>query len=103
MTHLNDRYVDRYWKLVEDILLNIFKVDPSKTPIRRLRYQVSQFPEDQEDLFYHAEPLDIAADLAHIPPEALRGVLDAYHLLRQSLFDYDAIIISSSQYFESSP
>jgi hypothetical protein len=54
--------VDKYWGLVKRTLCDVFqeKADSADT----LRKEVSQRPADEQLQFYHAEPLDVAADLA---------------------------------------
>ena len=57
---------DRYWELVKKTLDAIFH--ESQEPARRLSKEVCTWPEAEQLLFYHAEPLDVAADLAGRSP-----------------------------------
>jgi len=57
---------DRYWDLVKKTLDEVFHESPE--PAHRLSKEVSTWPSEEQLLFYHGEPLDIAADLAGRPP-----------------------------------
>jgi hypothetical protein len=53
----------RYWELVQGAL------KMAGAPIAlaaSLQYRIDNLPEDQQELFYHAEPLDVAKDLSGI-------------------------------------
>ncbi len=55
---------DRYWRLVRKTLEEVFGKNPNSVgPLRR---DVGTSPPDEQWSFYHAEPLDVAADLAGI-------------------------------------
>ena len=54
--------VDKYWGLVKRTLCDVFQEQTDSAAT--LRKEVSQRPADEQLQFYHAEPLDIAADLA---------------------------------------
>jgi len=60
----------KYWGLVKRMLDEVFqeKTDSADT----LRKEVSQRPADEQLQFYHAEPLDIAADLAGKRPDEIQ-------------------------------
>lgn len=57
---------DRYWDLVKRTLDTIFQESPESA--HRLSKEVSTWPNEEQLLFYHGEPLDVAADLAGRPP-----------------------------------
>ena len=59
--------VDKYWVLVKRTLREVFqeKTDSADT----LRKEVSQRLADEQLQFYHAEPLDVAADLTGKRPD----------------------------------
>jgi hypothetical protein len=58
--------INQYWDLVKRTLEEIFGVDPAHADA--LRREVKTWPAQEQLLFYHAEPLDVAADLAGRPP-----------------------------------
>ncbi len=53
---------DEYWELVRRTLNYLFQTDPSIAD--QLESQIRRCPAEEQLLFYHAEPLDVAADLA---------------------------------------
>ena len=57
---------ERYWELVKKTLDIIFQENPE--PANRLSKEVSTWPDKEQLLFYHAEPLDVAADLVGRSP-----------------------------------
>mgnify|MGYP007054699766 CR=1 FL=1 len=65
--HIRDYHeADRYWDLVKRTLDNVLHEDSE--PAQRLRKEMHTWPEQERLLFYHAEPLDVAADLAGRQP-----------------------------------
>ncbi len=54
-----------YWDLVKKSLHGIFHVNPTRTDalVDTLRKNITTWPAQEQLLFYHAEPLNIAADL----------------------------------------
>jgi hypothetical protein len=76
---LNDRYpkMDEYWELVKKTLSHVFQADSDLADI--LRGELSGRPAEEQLLFYHAEPLDVAADLADQRPD--HGQVKAYRQL----------------------
>jgi hypothetical protein len=60
---------DRYWDLVKDALQKIFGESSTKAA-DDLRHDVAQIPHEEQIIFYHAEPIDVAADIAGKAPEA---------------------------------
>jgi hypothetical protein len=62
--------VDRYWDLVNKTLEKMLprigstSVDNLRKCVDDLRREVSQSSAEEQVIFYHAEPLDVAADLA---------------------------------------
>lgn len=59
--------VDPYWSLVTRTLCDVFKGQPDAA--ETLRREVSTRPTDEQWLFYHSEPLDVAADLVAEQPD----------------------------------
>ena len=59
--------VDQYWGLVQRTLCEVFKDNTHS--VDTLRKEVRCRPADEQLQFYHAEPLDIAADLAGKRPD----------------------------------
>lgn len=69
---------DLYWTVVEAALAEVFQEDVA--PARRLRADLAAAPAAEQDLFYHAEPFDVAADLCGADPTPVQ--ITAYrHLL----------------------
>lgn len=61
---------NEYWKLVHETLMLVFQL-PRQQALRLVdnrRLQFNDRPFDEQLQFYHAEPLDIAADLAEKRP-----------------------------------
>lgn len=54
--------IDRYWDMVKRTLEEVFQKSPS--PADTLREDINKRPAEEQLQFYHAEPLDVAADLA---------------------------------------
>ena len=62
---------NEYWRVVEATMTQVFNV-PARTAadcIKKLRFQFNDWPIDQQILFYHSDPLDVAADLAQKRPD----------------------------------
>jgi hypothetical protein len=59
---------DRYWELVKDTLEKVFH-EPSTKAADDIRQDVVQSPHEEQLIFYHAEPLDVAADIVGKVPE----------------------------------
>jgi len=57
---------DHFWSIVRQCVRTFHTVDPSKTlaEATRLRRKVNEMPVEQMELFYHAEPFDVACNLA---------------------------------------
>lgn len=53
---------DKYWDLVKRTLDEVFQ--HSTKPAEHLRWAMSDWPPEEQLLLYHAEPLNVAADLA---------------------------------------
>lgn len=66
---LNDRYpqMDEYWELVKKTLRDVFQADSDVADT--LRGELDNRPAEEQLLFYHAEPLDVASDLADQRPD----------------------------------
>ncbi len=76
---LKDRYpkMDEYWELVKKTLSDVFQADSDVADT--LRGELSGRLAEEHLLFYHAEPLDVAADLADQRPDD--GQVKAYRQL----------------------
>lgn len=79
----NDRYpqMDEYWELVKKTLRDVFQTDSAI--VDTLRGEVGGRPAEEQLLFYHAEPLDVAADLADQRPDD--GQVTAYRQLAEQV------------------
>ena len=60
---LQTRHIERYWDMVRSAIEQIFQNSDVARQVDDFRREVSQSPEEEQILFYHAEPLDVAADL----------------------------------------
>jgi hypothetical protein len=67
MHERNDPYpdVDEYWELVKRTLEEVFQAPQYLAD--SLKGRIEQLPADEQLLFYHAEPLDVAGDIAGVP------------------------------------
>jgi hypothetical protein len=72
---------DEYWRVVERTLDNVFNGNPADA--RRLRQEIDTLSDDEQLIFYHAEPLDVAADLADVTPSSTQ--VQQYDALAQNL------------------
>ncbi|MFO1422433.1 MAG: hypothetical protein U1F70_02090 [Candidatus Competibacteraceae bacterium] len=75
MPTLNGEYPDpnAYWDLVQDTLKDVFNTQPDRLKelleeFWKLRNRVDKSELEERNIFYHAEPLDVAADLAEQLP-----------------------------------
>ena len=72
MPTLNGEYPDpndAYWGLVQKTLQDVFNAKSDELrEFRNLRKRVNESELEERQIFYHAEPLDVAADLAGQPP-----------------------------------
>src|SRR6185436_12385727 len=59
----SEEWKARYWSHVEDALLIL---EAPRALAGSFRSEVEELPTPQQALFYHAEPLDVAVDLAHV-------------------------------------
>ena len=59
---LPEDFKEDYWKRVKRTLREVFGKDPGQA--ERLREHVKNAPADTQTAFYHADPFDVAADLA---------------------------------------
>jgi hypothetical protein len=76
-------FKDNYWVCVERALERAFHSDPSSA--ERLRKKVDKASADTQTAFYHADPFEVAADLAGrqqepITPEEKRRYIDAVNI-----------------------
>ncbi len=58
--------IDAYWILVGETLKKVFGVQDEKVVelVKGLQNEVQEGSLEEQVIFYHAEPLDVAADLA---------------------------------------
>jgi hypothetical protein len=75
---LPDWHIQKYWDVVEEVLREIFKNNQANNIVDRLRPKIGQLPPEERDLFFHAEPLDTAADIAGRGNEDLKPLLADY-------------------------
>jgi hypothetical protein len=68
-----------FWSLVEQTMERIFQVSPLIA--RQLAQEMNGAPEEEQLVFYHTEPLDVAADVLDKTPTS-KEVHD-YRLLAQ--------------------
>jgi hypothetical protein len=58
--------IEKFWKLVGETLYRVFKTPYDR--IERVRGWINERPDQEQLLFYHSEPLDVAADIARERP-----------------------------------
>ena len=76
---------DHFWSVVRQCIRR-FHVRCALSTLpkaTRLRKKVSGMPVQQMELFYHAEPFDVACDLAHNPLD-VKEHLDKYLEIRDA-------------------
>ena len=73
---------DKYWQVVRRTLDEVFGDRQAGQHVDDLRATIRDRPPDEETLFYHAEPLDVAADLAGAGRPPSRTELDLYDRIR---------------------
>ena len=59
---LSEDFRDEYWGRVKRTLQRVFHGNP--TDADRLRDKINAAPEETQTIFYHADPFEVAADLA---------------------------------------
>jgi hypothetical protein len=76
---------DHFWGVVRQCIRRFHASCASLTLAKatRLRRKVSGMPVDQMELFYHAEPFDVACNLAGNPLE-VKDYLNEYLTLRDA-------------------
>jgi hypothetical protein len=60
---------DQYWEIVKQTLEKVFGIDPAEAlrRVNELRQKISDLKKPEtETVFYHAEPFDVAEDLASL-------------------------------------
>jgi hypothetical protein len=70
-----------YWFMVEHALSDVFRV--SRDLHKDLRLEMDNASPEEQLLFYHAEPLDVAADLAGQRPPTGAQVVAYRNVARQ--------------------
>lgn len=78
---LSRQGMEPYWDMVRETLERILNNHDAWNLVNNLRNAVEQSPENEQELFYHAEPLTTAMDIDGINA----GQLTDYHL--QQYFD----------------
>ncbi|MCA6121701.1 hypothetical protein J6500_07270 [Bradyrhizobium sp. WSM 1704] len=66
---LNEQFKNEYWRRVKDIMTDVFRSDSSVAD--DLRKNVDGASPDTQTAFYHADPFEVAADLAGRPGESI--------------------------------
>jgi hypothetical protein len=76
---------DHFWSVVRQCIRKFHSRCASSTlaAATRLRKKVSGMPVEQMELFYHAEPFDVACNLADNPLDA-KVYLDEYLAIRDA-------------------
>jgi hypothetical protein len=76
---------DHFWSVVRQCVRRFHARCASSTlpKATRLRKKVSGMPVEQMELFYHAEPFDVACDLADKPLD-IRAYLNEYLEIRDA-------------------
>ena len=75
---LSHQGMERYWDIVRETLETILNNHHSSSIVDKLRAVVEQCPIDEQELFYHAEPLTTAMDIEGMKARQLSD----YHLQR---------------------
>ncbi len=77
---------DKYWELVGKTLTDIFSKNPSdaQRDAKRLENEIKNSSPDEQVLFYHSEPLSVAADIAARVPTPQEIAL--YKALRARIY-----------------
>ncbi len=83
MAQLDSQITRAYWDLVDETLQVLLGGHASSDVLRN---EVSKLLPDEQEVFYHAEPLDIAGDLAGVANDELHRVAKAYDLLKSRHF-----------------
>ena len=78
--HLSQPFVARYWSLVAEVLEQVFQI-ASKQQMHSLFEEITRLNPDEQIYFYHAEPLDVAADLAGLSNRDLSRYEQQYELI----------------------
>jgi hypothetical protein len=55
-------HIDRYWQMVRRTLEEVFR-QPNSNRVNDLEQDIKNSSSEEQVMFYHAEPLDIAADI----------------------------------------
>jgi hypothetical protein len=70
-----------FWQLVERTLEYVFNGNPADA--RQLEQEIDGTLDEEQLLFYHAEPLDVAAEIAQVTPSP--GQVQQYRALAGSM------------------
>ena len=76
---------DHFWNVVRECIQKFHAgcAAGALAAATRLRQQVNRMPLEQMELFYHAEPFEVACDLADNPLD-VKAHLDEYLALRDA-------------------
>jgi hypothetical protein len=76
---------DHFWRVVRQCIRKFHARCASRTLAKaaRLRRKVNDMPVEQMEVFYHAEPFDVACNLAADPLD-VKDYLDAYLTIRDA-------------------
>jgi hypothetical protein len=76
---------DHFWVVVRQCIRKFHSRCASRTlpKAARLRRKVNDMPVEQMELFYHAEPFDVACNLANDPLD-VKDYLDEYLTIRDA-------------------
>jgi hypothetical protein len=75
---LPDTFRNEYWSYVKETLERVFETDPSRADEARRKLDHLEAEKGHHTIFYHASPLEIAADLAgagQVTPEQKEAYL----------------------------
>lgn len=72
---------DAYWRLVDLTLEQVFNGNPADA--RAFRLRLDSAPPEEQTIFYHAEPLDVAADIADVVQATPQQVANYNNLARR--------------------
>jgi hypothetical protein len=97
---LDPRLKEEYWEVVVDCLTRFhqFSAADARARSEKLRASIEAPPEGiSSEIFYHAEPFDVACDLAkrRLDPSRYRAEYD--QILRQHAWVMDSSTLSGAQ------
>jgi hypothetical protein len=75
---LDPSFTRRYWELVSHCLTDIFD---KRLDVKPLEGEIAKLPLEEQALFFHAEPYDVAGDLAGVSGDTLNDLAKKYDAL----------------------